>query len=309
MTTSPSGKQYQLNHAGQQVTVVEVGGGIRSYQRDGVPVFQDYPESAMCDGAHGAPLIPWPNRLGDGRYRFDDVDYQLPLTEPEKRNAIHGLLRWHSWGVREYTPKRIEMAVQLHPTPGYPFALDVTIDYRLGRGGLTVATTATNVGDKSCPYGCGQHPYLSPGPDTVLDDCRLELRADTRIVTGASRQLPIGTEPVAGTDFDFSQPRRLGGLKIDDAFTDLTRDDKGKAWVRLHRPDGRTAQLWVDNTYPLIEVFTADTLAPARQRRGLGSEPMSCPPDAFRSGRLLHHLAPGQSITTTWGAELIDSPQ
>ena len=51
----------------------------------------------LCDGAHGAPLIPWPNRLADGRYSFDGADHQLALTEPERHNAIHGLMRWRPW--------------------------------------------------------------------------------------------------------------------------------------------------------------------------------------------------------------------
>ncbi|KAA0016341.1 aldose epimerase family protein [Antrihabitans cavernicola] len=48
---------------------------------------------ARCDGAHGTPLAPWPNRLGDGTYTFDGTDYLIALTEPAKRNAIHGFLR------------------------------------------------------------------------------------------------------------------------------------------------------------------------------------------------------------------------
>lgn len=44
--------------------------------------------------AHGGlPLIPWPNRIADGAYRFDGNDYQLLLIEPDKHTAIHGLLR------------------------------------------------------------------------------------------------------------------------------------------------------------------------------------------------------------------------
>lgn len=172
------------------------------------------------------------------------------------QNAIRGLLRWQSRSVREHAANRLTMGVRLHPSSGYPFELDVRIDYRLGRDGLTVTTIATNTGDDPCPCGCGQHPYLSPGDDAFIDDCHLQLCAATRILTSADRQLPIGTEPVAGTAFEFREPRRLGEVRIDDAFTDLARDDDGLAWVRLRRPDGRTAQLWVDRTYPVIEVFT-----------------------------------------------------
>ena len=55
----------------------------------------------MCDGAHGAVLIPWPNRLGDGSYEFDGARHQLALSEPERRNAIHGLVRWVPWRALE----------------------------------------------------------------------------------------------------------------------------------------------------------------------------------------------------------------
>jgi len=51
----------------------------------------------------GLPLIPWPNRIQDGAYRFDGVEYQVPLTEPENHNAIHGFLRWRNWTCRQHT--------------------------------------------------------------------------------------------------------------------------------------------------------------------------------------------------------------
>ena len=54
--------------------------------------------------------------------------------------------------------------------------------------------------------------------------------------------------------------------------------------------------------YPIIEIYTGDTLAPARRRLGLGAEPMSCPPNAFQTGEGVIRLEPGQSVTTQWGA-------
>ena len=303
MAVHPSGEQFLISSGGHAATVVEVGGGVREYTVDGRAVLQSYPVDAMCDGAHGTPLIPWPNRLGDGRYRFAGVDYQVALTEPEKHNAIHGFLQWRSWRLVERTTDRVVVGIGLRPLTGYPFSLDVSVEYRLSEAGLTVSTTATNVGEQVCPYGVGQHPYLSPG-DGSVDDCTLVLNAATRIVTDPARQLPVGREPVAGTAFDFRRGRRLGDLQVDYAFTDLVRDSDGRAWVRLHRPDGLTAETWVDDTYPIVELYTGDTLAGPRRRRGLGTEPMTCPPNGFQTGEGVLHLQPGSSITTTWGARL-----
>jgi aldose 1-epimerase len=301
--TPPSGEQFEISHGEQRATIVEVGGGVRQYEVGGRPVLDSYPLEAICDGAHGAPLIPWPNRLADGRYSFDGVDYQVALTEPTKRNAIHGFLRWRSWKALEMEPERVVMATTIRPMEGYPFVLEVSVAYELGEAGLTVTTTATNVGARPCPYACGQHPYLSPGSG-LIDECSLELDAQTRILTDAERQLPTGTEAVAGTAFDFRAARRLGDQRLDFAFTDLARDDAGRAWVRLAAPDSHRAELWVDERYPIVELYTGDTLSEPRRRRGIGAEPMSCPPNAFKTGEGVLRLEPGQAARSQWGARL-----
>jgi aldose 1-epimerase len=301
-TAPPSGRQFLIACGVQRATIVEVGGGIREYEVGGRPVLDPYPVDAMADGAHGAPLVPWPNRLRDGRYRFDGVDHHLPLTEPEKGNAIHGLLRWRSWRPVEVSAHRLVMAARLHPLPGYPFDLDVRIEYRLGACGLVVTTTSRNLGATACPYGLGQHPYLSPGGGCV-DEGRLRLEAATRIITD-ERGLPIGREPVAGTPFDFRAGAALGALAVDSPFTDLTRDRDRRAWARLTGPDGCTVALWVDEHFPYIEVFTGDTLGPARRRRGLGCEPMTCPPNALADGVDVVRIEPEASTTTSWGVRL-----
>ncbi len=306
MTHAPSGEQFEITHGEKHAVIVEVGGGIRTYDVAGIEVLQPYAVDQMCDGAHGAPLIPWPNRLGDGRYRFDGEEHQLALTEPEKHNAIHGLLRWRPWRCIEHQSDLVVMASTLFPLQGYPFALDVRVTYRLDDTGLSVTTTATNIGDRPAPYACGQHPYLSCGGGTI-DDCTLYLDADTRILTDSVRQLPTGREDVSGTAFDFRAGAKLGHLAIDDAFTDLQRDAEGRAWVRLVGTDGRVTSLWVDATYPLIEVFTGDTLSPARRRRGLGAEPMTGPPNALQSGEGVIRLQPGATSTANWGVTVTDS--
>ncbi|MFQ4149249.1 aldose 1-epimerase family protein [Arthrobacter sp. LAPM80] len=305
MTIPPSGDQFEINYKRQSATIVEVGGGIRSYTDAGRDVLQPYDRDAMCDGAHGAPLIPWPNRLADGRYGFDGTDYQVALTEPAKHNAIHGFLHWRPWQMVDHESDRVVMGVRLFPLMGYPFRLDVQVEYALGAGGLRVTTTATNSGEHALPYGCGQHPYLAPGGHGTVDGCTLRLDAASRITTDEERQLPTGSEAVAGTVFDFREPRKVGDLKIDYAFTDLLRDGDGLAWVHLTGRDGRTSQLWVDGGYTLIELYTADTLAGPRRRKGLGTEPMTCPPNAFATGRGVIRLEPGQSTAASWGARLV----
>jgi aldose 1-epimerase len=195
------------------------------------------------------------------------------------------------------------MELTIHPRSGYPFALHTAVEYRLTDDGLVVTTTSTNVGERALPYGFGAHPYLSAGGG-LLDDCTLEFTAATRIDADAERQLPAGDVPVAGTPFDFSTRRELGDLSMDFAFADVARDGDGLAWVSLGRPDGTCAEIWVNDAYRYVELYTGDTLAPDRQRRGLGAEPMTCPPNAFVTGTSVIRLEPGATSSSAWGARL-----
>lgn len=296
----PSGRQFPITHGDQRATVVEVGGGLRQYSAAGRHVLDGYSAENRCTGARGLPLIPWPNRIRDGAYTFGGMDHQLPLTEPDKRNAIHGLLRWCNWTCRQQSADQVVMGTVLHPMMGYPFTLDVSVDYRLSDTGLTVRTTATNLGDRPCPYGAGQHPYLTVGTP-IIDPCHLELSAGRWLPTD-ERGLPTGAAEVAGSALDFRAGRVIAGQDIDSTFTDLTRDDDGMAWVRLTGPDGWQAAVWADDRYPFLELYTSHTQPDPHWRTGLGVEPMTCAPNAFRTGDGLIRLAPGESDVASWGA-------
>ena len=56
----------------------------------------------------------------------------------------------------------------------------------------------------------------------------------------------------------------------------------------------------MDEAYPYVMLFTGDPLQDV-DRRSLAVEPMTCPPNAFRSGEALIHLEPGKPFTGTWG--------
>jgi aldose 1-epimerase len=204
----------------------------------------------------------------------------------------------------ERSDRWVVVGTRLYPTDRWPFTLDVSVAYALADQGLSVEIRARNLGEGPCPFACGQHPYLSPGAGASVDECTLEFRAGTRILTDPERQLPTGSESVEGTDYDFRSARSIGSLKIDHAFTDLDRDADGSAWLRLGCPDGHAVELWSDESYPVMEVYTADTLAPERRRTGLAAEPMSCPPNALQTGESIVRLQPGEQHVGRWGVRL-----
>jgi aldose 1-epimerase len=257
-------------------------------------VLDGYGVDKVCPSGRGQVLIPWPNRIEDGRYEFDGERHQLPLTEPERGNAIHGLVRGEPWTIAEHKPGRVRLTYELQPQPGYPFSLALALEYSLSDDGLRVQTTATNVGGKAAPYGSGAHPYLRADSATV-DSASLRIPART-VLQSNQRGLPVGREPVEGTEFDFRRPRPIGATIMDHAFTDLERGDDGLARVEL----ADRVSLWVDEAYPYLMVFTGDPL-PDVARRSLAVEPMTCPPNAFRTGESLIRLEPGTSFTSAWG--------
>jgi aldose 1-epimerase len=290
---SPSGEQVELTHGAQRAVAVGVGGGLRSYSVGDRPVLDGYAPDEMCSSGRGQLLLPWPNRIEDGSYEFGGRGHQLALDEPERRNAIHGLTRWSEWSVAEREAARALLEHMLYPSPGYPFALELEAEYTLGEDGLTVRITATNAGSEPCPYGAGAHPYLAVDGDGVDG---VELRVPARTVLQSNeRALPVGRAAVAG-ELDFREAKPIGKTKLDHCFTDLERDGDGRA--RVHLLGGST--LWADQSYPYLMVFTGDGL-PDVERRSLAVEPMTCPPNAFRTGESLIVLEPGETWSGAWG--------
>lgn len=296
---APSGEQITITAGDQRAVVVEVGGGLRSYSAGGQELVDGYRADEMSSSGRGQVLIPWPNRLQDGSYEFDGRRHQLPLNEPERRNAIHGLVRWATWTAAEQEPHRVVMKHVLYPQPGYPFTLGISVEYALSDSGLEVRTTATNLGADPCPYGSGAHPYLTLGTEAID---HLTLRVPGRsFLQSDERGLPVALEAVEGTEYDFQQPRRIGLTRLDHAFTDLERDEDGLAHVELRDSErGTQVWLWVDRSYAYLMLFTGDPL-PNVDRRSLAVEPMTCPPNAFRTGNALIRLEPGSSFTGAWG--------
>jgi aldose 1-epimerase len=297
--TAPSGEQIELAFGEQQVVVVEVGGGLRTYAVAGRDVLDGYGVDELSSSGRGQVLLPWPNRVQGGAYEFAGRSYQLALDEPTAGNAIHGLVRWAGWTVAERTESRVVVRHTLQPTPGYPFRLELEIDYALTVAGLAVRTKATNASSEPCPFGSGAHPYLRAGTSTVDS---LLLRAPARFVLDADEHgIPTGTHPVDGTEHDFRDSRPIGATKLDHAFTGLDRDGDGLARVELRHPDGEGGvSVWMDGSYGYAMLFTGDT-QPDVDRRSIAIEPMTCAPNAFRSGDGLIVLEPGGSFEGAWG--------
>ncbi|WP_109508921.1 aldose 1-epimerase family protein [Nocardioides speluncae] len=297
-----SGEQFEISAAGYRAVVTEGGGTLRLLEHAGRPLIDGFAADEVPYGGRGQLLMPWPNRIRDGAYSFGDRDHQLSISEPARKNASHGLVRWVAWTVEEHTENSVSLMYRLMAQSGYPWTLDLHVLYDLSADGLTVTQTATNLAPAAAPYASGAHPYLTVGSGPV-DSWEMVLPARTRLLSD-DRLLPTGVEAVAGTPYDFTRPRRIGRTVFDHGFTDLARHHD-RATVALHDPaTGRGVALWVDARHRWLQLYTGDD-QPAWARRSIAVEPMTAPADAFRSGTGLLTLAPagrpGDEVSASWG--------
>ncbi|WP_434993541.1 aldose 1-epimerase family protein [Arthrobacter sp. Ld5] len=293
--------EYRIEGGGYTAVVLGLGAAVRELTQDGRSLVVGFGADEAMPNFRGAFVAPWPNRIEDGRYAFDGDEYRLPINEPERGTALHGLVFDIPWSLVEHTESALTLGCTIEPTEAYPFTVALHAHFTVDAQGFRTSVTATNTGSRRAPYGVCPHPYLVAG-SSPLDEWVLELPAATVLAVTPDRLLPVAKEPVAGTPFDFRAAHPLGDVQIDHAFTDLERDAAGRALVRVTDPAHGTGTTMVwDEGCPWVQIHTADLpLKPESTRLGLAVEPMTCPPDAFNSGEDLIVLEPGETHRTGW---------
>ena len=317
LSNAPSGQQWRIQYGDYEAVVVEVGGALRELTFRGEPIVAGYPQDAMADAARGNLLVPWPNRIRDGKYSYGGKDFQLPLTEPGRLNASHGLGRWANWELVRTTAvdsstaddqgsntgaasdshdaSELVVGLTIHPCTGWAWTVRVEVTYRLDADGLTVTPRATNLSASPCPFGFGAHPYLTTG-ERDLDETVCTTNVSQEI-TVDDRLLPTGVRPA---EHDFSDGLCLAGVNLDVCYTDPQPDENSRWTVTLSRGERRVS-LWAHAAYGYLQLFTGDGLPTDKRRKGLAVEPMTCPANAFNSGDGLIDLEPGQTWSAPFG--------
>ncbi len=290
--TEPS--EVTVTSGSAELTVDMRGCRLRALTVGAWNVLDGYEPGAVQSGRRGGVLLPWPNRIRDGRWAWRGRQLQLEIASAEKPTANHGLVSSQPWQVLDEAADRVTVGTVVEPRSGYPFRLAAAIDYVLSADRLESTVRVRNVGDEDAPFGVGLHPYLAVGAsaDGEIGHAELELPARTLLVVEGG--LPTGERRT----FD-GAVGRIGDRALDDPLTDLVRDDDGWARVRLSGSAG-SLELAVDRSWPWLQVYTGDTLPAGQRRRSLAVEPMSCPPNALADDVDVVVLAPGAEWAGTW---------
>jgi aldose 1-epimerase len=298
----PVGQPLSLRRGAVEARVGTVAAALRSLAVGGAHLTQPTPDDRVPASGNGIVLAPWPNRVRDGLWSHGGQQLELDLTERERGNALHGLLRYTEYAVRAQADDEVTLGATIYPQHGWPFLLDTWVRYRLLDDGIEVTHGAENHGAEPAPFAVGTHPFLRVG-DAAIADLELVLPA-SRYVAVDERLNPTGLLPVDGTPSDLRGGPRVGDLDLDTAygeiaFTDVV-DGRGTS-ATLIAPDGSRTILRQDVAWGWAQVYTTHALASEHGPiDGIAVEPMTAPPDALNSGTGLVWIAPGGSWQGGW---------
>lgn len=277
----------QIDIVGARLLQLAVGGStLVESTRSGRPL-----------GAAGALLLPWPNRVRDGRWMLGSEAQQLEISDPSTHNANHGLVLARRFDLHELGQDSITLGLRLADEPGYPFCLDVVVCYSLEKAGVAARLDITNRSSMPAPVAVGFHPYLRVGD---VDPAHLVVTVPAaEIIDLDDRYLPIGRRRVGGSD-DL-RAGVLGSLVPWHAsFGGLASTPSGRMEMSLsHDTDAgrRKTTVWADEAFGYAQLYV-DRVG---GNTSIALEPMTAPPDALRSGHGLHWLGPAATWTLEWG--------
>lgn len=296
-----------LPSAGRVVrgAIAGVGAAVRHLSVDGIELTPGFDSRFPAPFYCGKALVPWPNRVRDGRWNHDGRTLQLEITDPEFNTALHGLLCATEYHRVAHSTSSVTLAAPIRHRDGYPFDLDTTVHYRLAAHGLIATHTIRNVGSSCAPVALGAHPFLSIG-DVPVDRLTLTVNGGYHVDVD-DHLVPVGVTPVDDTEWDLRTGRPVADLILDDCWA-VSGDQNGGSTHTLRSPDGRTLSLWTDGQFGFLHVFITrefprgDDLVTA-----IALEPMTAPPDALNSGIGMRWLAPGDCLSASWAIRYEDS--
>jgi aldose 1-epimerase len=266
----------------------EHGAGVTGWMLGTTPILRRaLPQASVAGDPHAMgcfPLLPYSNRIADGRFRWRGVDYQLKRNFGDHPHPIHGIGWQRAWSVVEAGPQAIALELRHTADECWPFAFAATVGYFLIGAALTIAIRLTNRHDGPAPAGIGVHPYFPK-----VAGATLRFAASGAWENGANA-LPSRHGLVA-PDWIHTEPRPIAESRLDNCFTgwDGTADiQAGPASLRIEASE----------TFRQLQAFTpswADFFC---------AEPISHIPDALNrpdlpASQAMHVLEPGETLDGT----------
>ena len=239
----------------------------------------------------GAVMAPWPNRLEDGRFTFNEVVLSAPINDVHGNNANHGLVFGKQFEIVRQEADSLTLRTSLFDATAYPFNVELQVSYELSSEGLKVQIEALNHEPESVPFATGIHPYFVTEPDS-----QLEISAGKFLLKN-DRGLPVGAVALNESNVIQNARNLIASLYIDDCLTELSVVANGHHQTKLARPT-RGLEVVISQSKELshLMIFRFDESVDSK-RTLLALEPQSAPANALRNEPNSHLLKPGQNQT------------
>ncbi|MBW7890646.1 MAG: aldose 1-epimerase [Chitinophagaceae bacterium] len=254
---------------------------------DGFSSREEYDTKVIERGFKGLKLSPFPGRIPEGRYDFNNQVYRINPSL-QKGVVIHGLLYNRPFEIiqERITDEGAHISI-LHKyagdDAGYPFPYDCRVEYSLRRKNtLSITTTVKNTGNSILPVADGWHPYFSFGGK--VDDLELQFCAGD--VLEFEHLVPTGK---ILQNNSFFSPERIDKAVLDNSFV-LDFSKPQPMCVLRDTSSGWQLEFYPDKSYPYLQIYIPP------HRNSIAIENLSAPPNAFNNGIGLITLAPGEEI-------------
>lgn len=267
--------------------------------------FQSIEEVQSFKGFKGAILFPFPNRIKGGKYTFKGETYSFPVNEPQRGNAIHGLVYDRAFVIHDQYVKDDRAVLELqygyeeNHAESYPFPYTLRVKYELtATEGLICTATVVNRSDDEMPFGFGWHPYFK-FEGVKVDDLKLHIPAPHTLKVD-EQMIPIGE---VGFNTGFRYLNEINDTQFDTAYRIEAKSNK-KMGTEIYNPkDDVKLTVWQEagpQAFNYVQVYTPEG------RDVIAIEPMTCPANAFNTNEGLIILQKGQQWQSSFGVKLTD---
>jgi aldose 1-epimerase len=252
----------------------------------------------------GVVMAPWSGRISDGKW-IDETgaEKSLPINEPSRNNALHGLVYNKSFEVKKSTASSVELVIDIPATDGYPYALRLAVSYELEDGQLYASFAVKNLSDTRAPFSIGFHPYFS----TAWADAPLKLQVSAGSVLELNENIiATGKAKVLDANKDLRAGKALKEVKLDDDFTDLDFVH-GISSTKLLTSSGGGLEVWQEDVFKHTVIYTPEDFpTTSGSIAAIAIEPSTSEVNAFNTKQDLLVLSPGETRSGSWGIRLVN---
>lgn len=252
----------------------------------------------------GVVMAPWSGRVAAGAWVHPDGRrFQLPINEPARNNALHGLVFDKEFVVARSTESSVELSIEIAPSEGYPFHLKLAIAYELDGGEMICSFAVKNLSDEKAPFGLGFHPYFSTkwlGREvSITNSARTFYELDQNLID-------TGIQKTAGSTKDLSVGKLAVGASLDDDFTDLDFV-AGVSRTTLSNASGSGIEIWQEDVFRHNVIYTTDAFdSEDGTITAAAIEPCISAVNVLNTHSDLLWIQPNQTQSGSWGIRLVN---